>query len=164
MGDKFYEQFISRKPGPFDGLAKVGLILLTVLLLILGLFGNPILLGLFVVAGIACYFLFPRFKKEYEYSYVNGDLDIAVIYSKQSRKSLDSIAFADIECVAPEGSHELDSYGQSYAVKDYTSGNAEDKVYVIVTGGQDKTKYRLNIDEEILKDLKYRIPRKVFEY
>lgn len=164
MGDKFYEQFISRKPGPFDGLAKVGLILLTVLLLILGLFGNSILLGLFVVAGIACFFLFPRFNKEYEYSYVNGDLDIAVIYSKQSRKSLVSIAFADIECVAPEGSHELDSYGQSYAVKDYTSGNAEDKVYVIVTGGQDKTKYRLNIDEEILKDLKYRIPRKVFEY
>ena len=45
-----------------------------------------------------------------KYLYVNGELDIDAIYSKQKRKKMGSYDASELEILAPENSHELDSF------------------------------------------------------
>ena len=52
----------------------------------------------------------PKLEVEYEYLYVNGELDIDAIYSKQKRKKMGSYDASELEILAPENSHELDSF------------------------------------------------------
>lgn len=162
MSDAFIEHMVPVTPKLSDKLKKAGLIALTVLLVLAGVFVNGLLLIGAAAAVIACFVLFPRFNKEYEYSYVNGDIDISVIYSKESRRALDEMNLEQIECIAPLGSHHLDSYGDTFRTADYSSGDRSDPVYVAVQGGSDKKKFLLCLSEEILDDLRYRAPRKVF--
>ncbi|MBQ6376445.1 MAG: hypothetical protein IJJ52_02285 [Lachnospiraceae bacterium] len=162
MGDSFYELIVRVQPNPTDFLKKAGLIILTVLSFLAGFLIMPLFLGLFMLLAVADFYFFPRFRKEYEYSYVNGDVDIAVIYSKQSRKELASISLTTAECIAPAGSHALDSYGNTYKVIDYTSGSTGEKVYAAVTDEGGRKKILLHLSDEMLKDLQYRVPRKLF--
>ena len=39
-----------------------------------------------IALGIACYFVIPKTDLEYEYLFVNGELDIDMIMSKSKRK------------------------------------------------------------------------------
>ena len=162
MSDQFHEMILPVAPKGSDTVKKVLMILATVILLVLGVL-SPIFFILFAVMCLVDYFIFPRFKKEYEYSYVNGDIDIAVIYSKQSRKDKLNIPFESIECVAPVGSHHLDSYGTTFERVDYTTGTSDEKSYAVVTGGEKNRIVLLHLSEEMFADLRYRAPRKVFQ-
>lgn len=162
MSDVFSELIVSRRPRPTDALFKALLIALAVAAAAFGVLVHPLFLFVFLGVLLLCRFLFPRFKVEYEYSYVNGSLDIAEIYSKESRKHKETINMEDVECIAPVNSHHLDGFGDTYAVKDYSSGNPEDHPYMIVLGGENKGKVLLHLDDRMLEDLKRRLPRKVF--
>ena len=48
---------------------------------------NVLLLVPAIALGIACYFVIPKTDLEYEYLFVNGELDIDMIMSKSKRKS-----------------------------------------------------------------------------
>ncbi len=162
MEDHFSELIVPKKPNPLNMLLKILLIFATVVAAFLGIFASPIFMIVLIGVIIADYFLFPRFNVEYEYTYVNGEIDVAAIYSKQSRKNLAQIDLENVECVAPLGSHQLDSYGETFKVVDYSSGYEDQKVYVIVKGGAESRKILLNLDETMLEDLRWRLPGKVF--
>ncbi len=158
MSDIFTELVVERKVQPSDNLIKAALVLLAVLTAFAGIFISPVLLIGFVVSIILIYFIFPRLKIEYEYSYVNGELDIAAVYSKQSRKELASLHLTEAECIAPLGSHSLDSYGVTYKVVDYSAKDPDNRPYVFVEKGR---KVYLQLDDTMLQDLRYRMPMKV---
>ena len=80
MGDIFAEQLVKRKKKPSEQFLKYALTALVVVFALGGLFVNGILVYMALALVIACYFVFPRFNVEYEYSYVNGEFDIDVIY------------------------------------------------------------------------------------
>lgn len=162
MGDAFFEETVPQKKTVSSLLLKALLIALTAATLFLGLFAGFLFMLAFVVLIIVDYFAFPRFNVEYEYSYVNGDIDIAAIYNKENRKHLASIEAADIECVAPLGSSELSSYGATYGERDYSGHMSEKTPWVVVTGGEGRMKYDLLLTDEMIGDLRYRMPRKVF--
>lgn len=162
MGDAFFEETVPKKTTAGTVALKVLLIFVTAAALFFGLFWNMLFLALFLVLLIIDYFMFPRFKAEYEYSYANGDIDMAVIFSKESRKELGSVELSEIECVAPCGSDALSTYGNTYAVKDYSGNMSAEKPWAVVTGGENRTIYYMMLTEDMVNDLKYRIPRKVF--
>ena len=162
MEDHFSELIVPRKPRGSDTVKKILLILATVVAAFFGLMISPVFLIALVGVGIADYILFPRFNVEYEYAYVNGEIDVAAIYSKQSRKELASITTENIECIAPLGSHHLDSFGETFKVVDYSSGDSEQKPYVVVKGGAESRKILIHLDESMLEDLRWRLPGKVF--
>ncbi len=163
MNDIFTELVVERKPQPMENIVRVGLILLAVLTAFAGLFVSPVLLTAFIISAALIYFVFPRLKVEYEYSYVNGEIDIAAIYSKQSRKELTVINLNEAECIAPLGSHFLDSYGSTYAVVDYSAKDPQNRPYVVVEGGEKQRKIILQMNDEMIEDLKYRMPMKVHQ-
>ncbi|MEE3419587.1 MAG: DUF6106 family protein [Lachnospiraceae bacterium] len=161
MGDVFTELVVTRKPGTKEKGQKAGLIGLTILAAFAVLI-HPLFLLALAALIIVDYILFPRFNEELEYSYVNGSLDIAAIYSKSSRKELASINLGEAECIAPVTSHHLDGYGITYKTVDYSAGDPEEPAYAAIMGGQESRKVLLQLDEKMLNDLRYRAPGKVF--
>ena len=162
MEDHFSELIIPRKKRGSDTLIKALLIAATVVAAFFGLLVSPIFLIALVALGVADYFLFPRFNVEYEYSYVNGEIDVAAVYSKQSRKELASITLENVECIAPAGSHRLDGFGSTFKTIDYSSGDPDAKPYVLVKGGTENCRYLLQLDDNMIEDLRWRLPGKFF--
>ncbi len=160
--ETFSELIVERVPRPLDALLKALLIVALVVSAAATLLLGPVFLVVFIVLAFLTYYLWPRFKVEYEYSYVNGQIDVARVFSKQSRKDVAKIDTNDVECIAPLGSHQLDSYGSTYKEIDYSSGNPEMKTYVLVKGGQNPGRILLHLDDRMLSDLRRRLPRKVF--
>ena len=162
MEDHFSEFFVERRPRATDSILKALLIFAVFVSGAASVLLGPVFMIGFVVLIILTWFLWSRFKVEYEYSYVNGQIDIAKIFSKQSRKDVARIDTAEAECIAPLNSHALDSYGQTYKVTDYSSANPDYKTWVIVRGGEKKEKVYVHLDDSMAEDLRRRLPRKVY--
>ena len=86
MSDLFSELLLKKKQPAKDLVVKYGLIALTVIMVLGGLVLNVLLLVPAIALGIACYFVIPKTDLEYEYLFVNGELDIDMIMSKSKRK------------------------------------------------------------------------------
>lgn len=162
MNDFFTELVVARKPQFTDGLIRGALILFTVLSLLAGLFFHPLFFIVFLVFLACDYFIFPRLNVEFEYSYVNGNIHIAAVYSKKSRKELADVDLARAECIAPEGSDHLKEFGDDFTVRDYSAKDPDDKPYAVIMEGSGSEKILLQLDQTMLDDLKYRLPRKIF--
>jgi len=165
MSDLYSEILVKRKDRGQDAAIRVLMIAIVVASCAAGIFFSPFLFLAALGFAVACYFVFPRMHVEYEYLYVNGELDIDEIFSQQKRKKLMSLDFTNVECVAPLGSHELDSYQNGYTVYDYSALDPENKPYVIVIAeGAEKKKVYVQLDDEkVFADIRRRLPRKVFE-
>ena len=165
MGDVFIEVLVKRNRKATDTLMKTLLIAFVVVLFAGGILFIPLLLPLGLIVGMGeWFFILPRFDVEYEYSFVNGEIDIDVIYSKEKRKHLESIDVDTFECVAVYGSHELDRFQHDFAVVDYSALDPERKPYVCVQAKERRLIY-LQLEDKELKDaIKNRIPRKFFDY
>ena len=84
---ELYSEFLVKKESTFkDAMIKYGLIALTVVAVAAGLFVSPLIFLVAIGLGIACYFIIPKTDLEYEYLFVNGELDIDMIMSKSKRK------------------------------------------------------------------------------
>lgn len=158
-----YSEIMVKKPMSFGSKFLKGL--LPVLTFVF-LFGGTIIWPLWVgaiVFGVLTFFVAPKLDVEYEYLYVNGELDIDAIYSKQKRKRIGSYDVSELEIIAPANSHVLDSYlNKGVKVKDFTSGDEHAKCFIAVYNKEkEKVIIKVELDETILKDLRRVAPRKV---
>ena len=163
MGDIFAEQLVKRKKKPSEQFLKYALTALVVVFALGGLFLAGFLVYLALALAVACYFIFPRFNVEYEYSYVNGEFDVDVIYSMQKRKKKEAFNLQDVDCVALYGNPALAAYQTGYTVTDYSAFDASKPPYVIVKGSEKRLIYMQIEDPSILADMKRRLQRKFCE-
>ena len=84
MDDFYTEQLIKKQADSKDTLKKVGLIALTVVSVLL-VFVIPVGIILPVVMIVIDVLMFRNLNVEYEYVFVNGDLDIDKIMNKARR-------------------------------------------------------------------------------
>lgn len=164
MSDLYTEEIVKKEKTGKDMLIRIGLIAGTVLsvlsFLILGWIGLVLIIGF----GVADYFVIPSLDLEYEYLYVNGELDIDKIMSKQKRKRVYSADVSAVELMAPTQSHELDHYKSRSDIKkkDFSSGRADAKTYTMVLkADQGMEMVTFEPGEIILKDMKRMAPREV---
>lgn len=102
MAEVFKEYLIKQKKSSKDLLAQVGLIVgAFILCAIAFLFGGEFI-GPLLIIGIlyGTYFLFCRFSREYEYILTNNELDIDVIYNRNTRKRVITIDIRKIDVMA----------------------------------------------------------------
>ena len=163
MGDIFAEQLVKRKKKPSEQFLKYALTALVVVFALGGLFVIGVLVYLALGLAVVCYLVVPRFNVEYEYSYVNGEFDIDVIYSMQKRKKKEVFNLQDVDCVAPYGDPALAPYQTGYTVTDYSAFDAQRPPYVIVKGGEKRLIYMQIEDPTILADMKRKLQRKFYE-
>ena len=87
MDDFYTEQLIKKQADSKDTLKKVGLIALTVVSVLL-VFVIPVGIIFPVVMIVIDVLMFRNLNVEYEYVFVNGDLDIDKIMNKSRRKRI----------------------------------------------------------------------------
>ncbi|HHV12547.1 MAG TPA: hypothetical protein GXX75_19925 [Clostridiales bacterium] len=137
-------------------------IIVGVLLLLVGSY--------FAIAGViliaAMIFLFPRLNVEYEYIFVDGQIDFDRITGGSRRKTILRIDLEQAEIIAPEGSHALDGYNNmQLEKKDFSSGDKNVKPYIVIVNKNEK-KYRIAFEpnEKMLSMIKQKSPRKLNQY
>ncbi len=160
MSDFYTEQLIKKRATAKDMMIKIGLLALTVLsVLILFIFPMGIIAPVVMIA--ADVFVFRRLDLEYEYLFVNGELDIDKIMNKAKRKKVFSMSVTDMELLAPINAGELMQF-QRAKVFDYTSntGNANVYAMVVLENGVHK-KILFEPNEEIVEGFYMMAPRKV---
>lgn len=165
MSDMYREILVSRKTPFVNRLLKVAAIAATAIFLVGGMFFlNLIFLVIGVALAVCCFFFLPKLEVEYEYLYVNGELDIDAIYSKQKRKRIAGYDMTELEILAPDKSHALDSYLNQSGVKvrDFTSGDPKVKSYILIFSKENKREIiKAELDDVILTDVRRIAPRKV---
>ena len=162
MNDAYSEIMVKKPMSVGAKFLKGFLPVMTVICLIGGMIIWPLLIGA-VAFGLLTFFVAPKMDVEYEYLYVNGELDIDAIYSKQKRKRIGSYDVEELEIIAPAKSHALDSYLNNGAkIKDYTSGDEHAKNFIaIYNKDKERVIIKVELDDIILNDMRRMAPRKV---
>lgn len=161
MSDYYTEQLVKQKTKMSSIVAKAALIAGTAVSIFIA-FMFPLAMILPVVMIVVDVMLFKRFDLEFEYLYVNGDLDIDKIMAKQKRKRVFETNVRDLEVIAPTGSVELQQY-QRTKTYDFSSGREDARTYEMVTTSQGQTvKIIFEPNKTILEGMKMLAPRKVF--
>ena len=94
MNDTYSELLIKKEVTAKDKMIKVLLIALIALMAVAGILITPLAFIAAIALGIAAYFVFPNLDLEFEYVYVNGELDIDKIMAKMKRKRAKTLVFA----------------------------------------------------------------------
>ncbi len=167
MNDTYVEVMVDRKTSPLLGAAKVVLYVLAVVCFLATVVVNGIFIVGAIVFGVIAYFVVPMFDIEYEYLYLDREISIDKIMSKEKRRHVYTVDLNKMEFIAPVTSHELDAYtSRNLKTYDFTSRQEDAKVYSIVYGTGNEGTVLVNIEPngEMLRAIKNVFPRKVFEF
>lgn len=162
MNQLYAEAGVKRKDTAATMAIRV-LMFLGVIVGVIGILLNPIVryIGFALIAVI--FIMFPKLNVEYEYVYVDGQLDFDKILGKAKRKHILRIDFDEVEIMAPLNSHSLDSYTYvKCEQKDFTSRSKDAKPYVIVaTKDNKKLMILFEPNEKMIGMIKQKSPRKL---
>jgi len=165
MGDVYREIMVKRPQSAGDTIKKILLIAVVVVTAALAVLTmNVLLLGLAVALGFVASYLISSLKVEYEYLYVNGDIDVDKIMNKQRRKRYLSLPLSELVMLARSGSHELDTYRSGGSVRsiDLTSGTGDALICEAVYQTEKETRIvALELEPALIQDIRRRAPRKV---
>ena len=133
MNDALYEHLVARKPRPHDLIIRIVAVLFVAAVVIIGfpLIGTFSVIIALILGFLVYTFLFRRLNVEYEYTVLNHDMDVDVIYSREKRKKVLNFDLQQAEIIAPKGSPRLRSYNPQ-VTHDYTSQEANAKAYAIM--------------------------------
>lgn len=131
MHDVVLEWMVPYYPSMKRQLIKSLLISAILVFTVDGILFYPIFYLMALVLAVIAFFLLRSWRYEFEYSYVNGDLEISKIIRKARRKELYRCDRKDMASVtkgrkAPGGR----------PVRDFTSGLKRARVYTIQTGAE----------------------------
>lgn len=160
MNDIYTEQLLKKQPAGKDKRIKFILIVLTLGVVVMTL-GNPLwLLGILIMIGVDVW-VFRSLNVEYEYLYINGNLDVDKIMSKSRRKKVFEMEINDLEVMALRGEAELKMY-QGLKAQDYSSGNTNSRQYeMIVIQNGEKKRIIFEPNDVIVDGMRMLAPRKV---
>ena len=165
MNQQYAEAGVKRK----DTAATTGLrllmflgILISFILIILG----QLLSYIGIVIIVLVFIFYPRLSVEYEYVFVDGQLDFDKISGKNKRKTMLRIDFDSVEIMAPYNSPALDSYNNmQLEKKDFSSLSKDSKPYAIIASdGSKKMKILFEPSEKMLTMIRQKNARKVVIY
>ncbi|MGB4658334.1 MAG: DUF6106 family protein [Mobilitalea sp.] len=162
MSQLYAESGVKRKDTAGTMGIRALLVLGVVVGIILMLMGGVIgIVG--IVLAIVMVFIFPKLNIEYEYVFVDGQIDFDRIIGKAKRKTVLRLDMEQMEVIAPLGSHALDGYTYTQSIKkDFSSRDKNSKPFVIIASDQEK-KYYITFEpnEKMITVMKSKSPRKV---
>lgn len=163
MKDVYEEQLVARKPELKYAFYKGLLIFVVVFAALAGFFFHPAFLLVAFALGVGVYYLIQMFDIEYEYLYVNGELDFDKIYAKSRRKRMLSVQAEHLEMMAEKGSHHLDSLRHSqFKAYDFSSGDETHKIYeMYIRTETELLQILFEPNDNIIEAIRQISPRKV---
>lgn len=163
MKDVYEEQLIRRTMEPKYAFYKGSCFCVIALCVLAAAFVHTMLLFVALLLGVGLYFLFPYFSVEFEYIYVNGELDFDKIYGQKNRKRVITVEMSNLEMIGPKGSHAMDSMRTMKCKEyDFTANEPDHTVYeMYIRVNQELTRIFFEPKEEILEAIRQISPRKV---
>lgn len=117
-----------------------------------------------VLVFLAILYVFPRLKLEYEYIYVDGQIDFDRIMGGAKRKTVLRLDMENVELVAPSESDELLAYShkEGMVTKNFSSLQPGSKTYTLIAAKEGKyTRVVFEPSERMLECMRGKAPRKV---
>lgn len=169
MAEVFKECLIKQKKSPVDAAMQVGLVVGAVVLSFLAFMLGGDFIGPVIIVGIlfGAVYLFNKFSREYEYILTNNELDIDVIYNRNSRKRIITFDMKKIQVMASikDEAHAAELNKGNYKVINASDNKNDANTYAIITQS-DKLgacKILITPSESILEDMYRQAPSKVFK-
>ncbi len=162
--DVFVEQLVRRERPGGEALFKLGVLILGVLLVgVAFLLAKSFFPVCFAVVIILEFFAFVYTVKEFEYSFINGDVDVDVIQGKRKRKTVFSCSCKEIAVMAPCEGHESTLAAEYTRTLDAAAGKKAADRWFLATERQDGTRELLifNPNERMLEAFKGYLGRKM---
>lgn len=163
MSETYVECLVKTESSTMGKLARIVLVMLTVVFGILTLLGFVLAFIVALLAGFGAYMVYLHTDIEYEYLYLDKELSVDKIMAKTKRKKIATFEVERIEILAPIKSYHLDNYRNRTAKEaDYSIKREEqpDKRYLMYYDGNKKVV--LSPSEELVKAIRNVAPRKVF--
>ncbi|MDE6991122.1 MAG: hypothetical protein K2P42_10755 [Lachnospiraceae bacterium] len=125
MNESYKELLVKKDRGIKETLIRFLSLLPTVFLgLLTFLTGNMIFFIIVIALGVLDYFVFQWTDIEYEYLYLDKEISVDKIMAKTRRKRVTTLSVEKVEIMAPEKSHQLDSYrNRQTKVTDLSAGH-----------------------------------------
>ena len=161
MNEFYMEQLVPRKTATKQNtITKIICLVLTMVFIALSF-----IIGLSLIPAIILIIvdiiLMKNSNIEYEYLYLNGDLDIDKVIAKQRRKHAISVSMENVEIIAPKNSGEVRTY-QKVKTLDFSSGIDSPAVYkMVLTKNNDKMAILFEPNKALLDGMRMIAPRKV---
>ena len=133
MNDSIYEHLVQRNSKKTDILVRIVTVaaVLVVSMLAMVYLQNLGLIVLVVLGFLAYTFVFKRLNVEYEYTLLNHDMDVDVIFNREKRKKKVSFDFQASEIIAPSNSPRLQSNRYDKTI-DVSSGSKDASTYTAI--------------------------------
>ncbi len=164
MNESYKELLVKKDRGIKETLIRFLSLLPTVFLGFLTFVtGNMIFFIIVIALGVRDYFAFQWTDIEYEYLYLDKEISVDKIMAKTRRKRVTTLSVEKVEIMAPEKSHQLDSYrNRQTKVTDLSAGHdlPDQKLYWIFYEGNQRI--LMNLTEDFARTIKGIAPRKVF--
>ncbi|MBE6024055.1 MAG: hypothetical protein E7231_12735 [Cellulosilyticum sp.] len=167
MSEVFKEYLIKQKKSSKDVMAQTGLVLGAVILSIIVFIIGGDFIGPVLIVGIifGTGFLFNKFSREYEYILTNNELDIDVIYNRNTRKRVLTVDMKKIEVMASikDERHTSAINKQGLKVINASDNKNEEATYAIITDTEKSGMCKILItpNSTLLNELYKQAPNKV---
>lgn len=168
MYDYKLTKLVNRKAKPMTSVLRKSMIIFSVIFIVLGIFISQSFMLPGALLVLLYFFYDVRSDRSYEYTMEGDEFSIAVILGKRRRKQEQELNLQYMEVLAPHWHEAVEKYrkdgGNIKLPKyDYTSYEPEIEYYtMIIENGQRKVKLLLDLDEDMLRILKQKFPKKVF--
>jgi len=160
MNEFYTEHLIKQKPTA-KTMAMKALYIVLCVLAVLAMFVIPFgyIITVIVIFVVATFF--KRLNLEFEYLFINGDLDIDKIMGQERRKRVFSTNVKEIEIMAPISYAELKPY-ENLKKLDCSSATDNKNVFGLVASYKGEKLFVIfEPNETIINGMKYLAPRKV---
>lgn len=163
MDTIFKEQIIKKKISKKVIFIRISLIfsyiIFSVLIFSMVVFGY--MLNVVLLFGL--YYLYTRFNIEYEYILTDGYFDIDAIINKRRRKRLVSLHLKDIELMTETDNNEQKNiFNNIEQILNYSSGVTKGTYSFIMNYNRKRTKFIIEPNDIMLKNIKSVIPPSKF--
>ncbi len=168
MYDYKLTKLVNRKAKPMTSVLRKSMIIFSVIFIVLGIFISQSFMLPGALLVLLYFFYDVRSDRSYEYTMEGDEFSVAVILGKRRRKQEQELNLQYMEVLAPHWHEAVEKYrkdgGNIKLPKyDYTSYEPEIEYYtMIIENGQRKIKLLLDLDEDMLRILKQKFPKKVF--
>ena len=159
MNDTFYELLVKKNRPEFKAIILSGITVAAAIFLLFISFAIPFaLIPAIGLAFVFYYFIYPQISVEYEYSLLNADLTVDIIYNKTKRKSLLSMDVKTLESAFSASSPKMQGK-RNVKILDCSTGNVSDSYCLIFPNNGENTMLLISPDEKLLTMLKHTAPR-----
>ena len=161
--DTFVEHIVRRKRGGAELLMKIGYVILALILIGLAYwFLTSFFPFFFAVILILLFFAFKYTVKEFEYSFINGDVDVDRIDGKRRRRTVLSVNCREIASMAPceKGTEISGDFTQTF---DYSEGKGCPGRWYFIVEREDESRLLVYFspNERLLNAFKLYLGRKM---